>query len=252
MRHSPSPPRSSLPRWLTLAGSALLLYHLAAVGLGVLDAPSGPWPGPMGGGMAIAPAFAHNLAGPTTYTHGKLLKVAHSYHYFTNRTGTPSAFLEVRLKDNKGEALKNARGEPLVLRFPEKDANPWVRHRQGILARQLADDLPVEPPTGEVIAPPGGRVPTVDLWEPVADRRLTLRAVPQHLVPRDRPGIMGPSAWEMLLARAYARHLCRSHGAASAEIVRHTRETVPPVVLFNDLPPANFEDLVASYGEVSR
>jgi hypothetical protein len=81
--------------------------------------------------------------------------------------------------------------------------------------------------------------------------RLRLKSVPQHLAPRDR-SVFRPSEWSLLLARSYARHLCRAHGAASAEIVRHTREAIPPAVLFfDDAPPEAFEELVSTFGEVS-
>jgi hypothetical protein len=63
---------------------------------------------------------------------------------------------------------------------------------------------------------------------------------------------MRPTEWALVLARAYARHLCRSHGAATAEIVRHTREPVTPAVLFgNDVSAPDFEELLASFGAMS-
>lgn len=248
MRPSSSPPGGALPAWLALAGSAFLLVHLAAVGLAALDVPSGPWPGV---GFVPAPPFVHAAARPTNFTHVRLLKVGHAFRHYTNRPGVPGAVFEVRLKDDKGQPLTDRRGEPLVVNYPEKDANPWVRHRQTILARQLADDLPVEPPAGEAIAAPGQAVPNVEIWDIVGERRLALKTIPQHLVPRDRE-VMRPSDWELLLARSFARYLCRRHDAASAEIVRRTRQPVPPAILTQDLPPMPFDELVASYGEVSR
>jgi hypothetical protein len=81
---------------------------------------------------------------------------------------------------------------------------------------------------------------------------LHLAAVPQHRLPR-YPGRWRPSEWSLILARSYGRYLCRTHGAASAEIVRHTREPVPPAVLFGqETPPAVFNDLVANFGEMSQ
>ena len=58
-----------------------------------------------------------------------------------------------------------------------------------------------------------------------------------------------------LLARSYSRYLCRKHGAATAEIIRLTREPLSPQLLNpNAIDPKNpaFEDLVASFGEVSK
>ena len=55
---------------------------------------------------------------------------------------------------------------------------------------------------------------------PQADRNapLHLQAVPQHRLPR-YPGRMRPQEWSLILARSYGRYLCRTHGAASAEVV---------------------------------
>lgn len=256
----PSPPRP-LPTWLTVCASALLLFHLSAIVLAALDAPSGPWPNV---GMVLPPTFARSSS-ELTRTHVKLLKVGHAFRFYSNRPGVPGAVLEVQLRDDAGQPLRDGRGEPLLLRFPDASANPWVRHRQAILARQLGDDNPVEPPMGEIIAPPGQAVPTVSYWarldevnpalrgagplRPEDERKLFLHTVPVHLVPRERPA-MRPSDWEMVLVRSYARHLCRQYGAASAEVVRRTRDPIPPALLFQDIPPAAFDDLVANYGEV--
>jgi hypothetical protein len=252
---------SPLPRWLVAAGSAAIAYHLVAITLPVLDTPSGPWPTPVGRSLDEPPYFAH-AAAPLATLHGKYLRVAHSYHFVTNRPGdTPGVEFEVRLRDEGNNLLE-------TLRFPDPGANPWVRHRQELLASALAPDLPVEPPAGEVIAPPGAAVPTVPIWtlpddpplvlaginspRPGADDKVPLRLnlVPQHLIPRNR-GVMRPTDWSLVLARSYARYLCRTHGAATAEIIRHTRESVPPGVLFgNEVPAPAFDDLVASFGEM--
>jgi hypothetical protein len=150
---------------------------------------------------------------------------------------------------------------PLVFR-----ANPWVRHRQELLASALAPDVPVEPPAGEMLAAPGGNVPTVAIWSPPGDgaptkiqeeaagdgkMQLRLRTVPQHLIPRARP-VFRPTDWAVLLARSYGRYLCRTHGAPTAEVVRITREPLHPSVLFNSQQAAPaFDELLASFGEVS-
>jgi hypothetical protein len=64
---------------------------------------------------------------------------------------------------------------------------------------------------------------------------------------------MGPTEWSLILVRSYARYLCQKHGAASAEVVRHSRETAPPLVLLmGEPPPDTINDLVASYGDLSR
>ena len=63
---------------------------------------------------------------------------------------------------------------------------------------------------------------------------------------------MRPTDWSVLLARSYARHLCRKHNAASAEFIRHTREPLHPGMLFmTNLPPDAFKALPANYGETT-
>src|SRR5205807_5288670 len=113
-------------------------------------------------------------------------------------------------------------------------------------------DRPLPPPQSEVIAPPGEQTPTATIWEGVENRRLVLKTIPEHLVPRDRP-VMRPSEWTLLLARSYARYLCRTHGAASAEVIRHSREPMSPVVLFLDNVQAGaFDELISDFGDLSR
>ncbi len=251
------------PTWLIVVGSAAILFHLAAIIIPILDTPSGPWAMPDGRNVADAPMFAHSANGLATL-HAESLRIAHSYHFVTDHPGDlPGVEFLVRLKDADGKPLS-------TLRFPDPQANPWVRHRQRLLASALAPDFPVAPPGGEVIAAPGGKVPTFDIWllleeripgiatpalsEALADPKvqLKLQTVPQHLVPRNRQ-VMRPSEWSVLLARSYCRYLCRKHDAASAEIIRLTREPVSPLVL-NSNDPKNpaFEDLVASFGEVAK
>jgi hypothetical protein len=169
--------------------------------------------------------------------------------------------LEVLLRNSEGELIR-------TLKIPDPEANPWVRHRQELLVRSLAPDLPVDPPGQEMIAAPGKSVPTQTIWVLPEERfpgdnvaqpapgqtnqatQLRLRELPQHLVPRDR-SVMRPSKWSVVLTRSYARHLCREYGAASAEILRHTREPISPLILFEIEPGATFDELVASYGKVS-
>ena len=54
-----------------------------------------------------------------------------------------------------------------------------------------------------------------------------------------------------MLARSYARYLCRMHGAASAEIIRHTKDPILSGVLLEPSAPSP-EEFVASFGEVKR
>jgi hypothetical protein len=171
------------------------------------------------------------------------LHLTHNYHFQSSETEFPAVFFEVRLRDGKGNLVK-------TLRFPDKDANFWVRHRQSLLAQGLGDDRPVAPPRGESIPAPGKKMREVTIWqsEP-GDKELKLQAVPENLLPRDRPAFQ-PSPWSLLLARSYARHLCREYGAASAEVIRHSRDAVVPAVLFQrEFPPGTFEELICNFGE---
>jgi hypothetical protein len=245
MPNARSDPLQALPPWLIVLGSAAVAAHLAAVVVLVLAAPSGPWPSPFGGSMAEGPEFARGLSTWTTRYYLAPLKMTHNYHFLSNRPGPPGAAFEVRLKDEGGRHLG-------TVRIPDPGANFWVRHRQGLLAQALADDRPVRAGGSEVVAAPGRPVPVVAVWVPGEDGMLRVRPVPEHLVPRDRP-VFRPSEWSLVLARSYVRHLCRVYGAAAGELVRHTREPVPPAVLSGDeQPPDAFVELLSNFGELPR
>jgi hypothetical protein len=249
-----------LPRWLIAVGSAAIVVHFAALLVPILDTQSGPWVTLEGPQMGDAPAFAHS-AGDLAAVHAKYLRLTHDYHFASNRPAIiPGVQIEVRLKNDKGAVIE-------TLHFPDPDANPWVRQSQEVLISSLAPDLPIQQQGGEVIAAPGEKTPMVALWAfpnedfsganpppPPPDRNLPLhlQAVPQHRLPR-YPGRWRPSEWSLILAHSYARYLCRTYGAASAEIMRHSREPVPPEVLFGrQTPPGVFNDLVASFGDMSK
>src|SRR5205823_3602777 len=139
-------PAPGIPRWLVFLGSLAIAVHFLAVVCGALAAPSGPWPTMEGSGMATPPQFAFSID-KITRPYLQLVKMTHNYHFATNRPGLPGASFEVRLKDESGQELA-------MVRFPDAGANFWVHHRQSLLAQGLADDQPVQPPTGEVIAAP--------------------------------------------------------------------------------------------------
>ncbi len=245
MSESPSAPSRPLPRWLACLFGTAIALHLLAIVLLVLSAPSGPWPTPDGPSPAIGPPFT--LAAGTTVTNRYLapLKLTHNYHFLGNRPGQPDVFFEARLKDDSGQVTQ-------TLRFPDPRANPWVRHRQSLLAQQLADDQPVQPRGSESIPAPNQAPQTVDIWDLNPDQTLTLRSVPEHLVARDR-NVYRPSIGSLILARSYGRHLCRTYGAASVELVRHTREPLAPAILLVPEPPTDvFQELIADFGEIKK
>lgn len=220
-----------LPRWVILVASAVILFHLFAVGLRALAVFSGPWPNPDGIVPATPPQFAYSMHQGLVSKYLNFLHLTHNYHFVSNRPGMPAARLEIKLKDKDGQVIE-------TVNIPDKKANPWRKHREDLLARNLAQDEPVPPPEGEHIAAPGRKAPTVVIWEPKGETTLVLHKVERHLTPRDRP-VFKPSDWSMVLARAYCRRLQRESGAASVELIRHSQEPYPPAVLFIDSLPTN-------------
>jgi hypothetical protein len=245
MVQRPIPTTKRAPRWLIAVASAAIVFHLSAVLLRALAAPSGPWPTPQGGTLAPPPAFALALYQWLPGEYLQALQMTHNYHFVTNRPGQPALSFEVRLRDAAGKEVAN-------VRFPDKNANYWLRHRQTLLANALSLDEPAAPPQMEAIPGPNQRVPTVPLWDMAPDKpgRLELKNVPQHLIPRDRP-VMRPSEVSLLFVRSYARYLCRVHGAASAQVIRHHQDPIPPDVLSADNVPADaFDEVLSNYGEL--
>lgn len=233
-----------LPMPLVAAGSVFAVGHLLAIGLLALAAESGPWPTNFGiSSKSIGPKFAtaisDNVSKPYYLTP---LRMTHDYHFKSNMAVPFAAYFEVILKNDRGEVVK-------TLKFPDEKANFWVRHRQTILAQGLAEDQPIQQQGTEVVAAPGKDVPKVEFWDMV-DGNLRLKSVEAHLVPRDRQ-LMKPSEWSRLLAQSYMRHLCKEHHAASAELVRHSRELVLPDYMFVNRPEA-FKELTSHFGEYRR
>lgn len=238
-------PCRALPRWLACLIGTAVAVHLGAIVLLVLGAQSGPWPTPFGPSPSVGPPFAAVAGNTVTQRYLAPLKLTHNYHFLRSRPGQPDVFLEVRLKDEAGKVTE-------TLRFPDPQANAWVRHRQKILVAHLADDMPVQSPGGEAIPAPNQAVRTVEIWDVTNDGSLALRKIPEHLVPRDRQ-VFRPSEWSMILARSYGRHLCRAQGAASVELIRHTREAIMPAALYSaEQPPDLFQELVTNFGEIKK
>jgi hypothetical protein len=242
MPQAPSEARP-MPRWLAVVGSIVIAAHLVAIGCRALTAQSGPWVMQLGSSMARPPQFAMEIDELTTPSYLRPLRMTHNYHFLSNHPEQLGVSMEVVLKDDKGSVLK-------TLNFPDEKANFWLRHRQLVLARGLAEDQPVVPPQGESVAAPGKQAPSVEIWDAGEGKMLQIRSVQEHLIPRNRP-VFRPNDWARLLARSYARYLCREHGAASAEIIRHTKEPLLSGVLLEESAP-NPEELVATFGEMKR
>ena len=232
-----------LPGVLIGAASVFVGLHFLAIGVHVLAAPSGPWVTPMGvPSQATGPKFTEKLDEAVTTAYLQPLHMTHNYHFNGNRGDTPGVAFEVRLKDADGQLIK-------TLRFPSPQANAWVRQRQAMLAQQLGDDEPVQPLPGEVIPAPGQKMKKKTIWEPVGPDDLEMREIDEHLVPKNRQ-VFGPRPWSLIVARSYARYLCRDYGAASAELTRLSRQAVMPEILFAPkIEDEELKTLTTRFGE---
>ncbi|QDU61386.1 hypothetical protein Pan216_22420 [Planctomycetes bacterium Pan216] len=236
-----------IPYWLRGVVSLLAAGHLGAVAVMTLAAPSGPWAVAQGADWATPPQLAQfgaEKVGPYLDS----LKMTHNYHFAENfissqPDGGPDARFRAKLLDADGKTIDE-------LTFPDPKAWGTVRHRQRLLARALAEDELVVPTEGEMVPAANQRVERVLIWQMGEGQRGAVKAVPRHLVPRDRP-TLGPSRSSMILASSYARHLLRHHDAAAVEISRTSRPSIPPDVLFLDGVPqeAAFDDSTVTFGE---
>jgi hypothetical protein len=240
-----------LPRWLMLVGSVGIAFHLVAVVVMVLAAQSGPFPTP--GGPALPyepPAFVwqRNTGGrflnDLAIGYLELVHLDSNYHFMSNKNDYSSVRFEVRLKD--------ATGEVSTLKFPDENANFWVRHRQTVLAQNLGLDLPVQSMEQNKVPAPGQQVARVQIWEQSKPSdEFQLHSVPVTSLSRDRPA-SGPGAWSQVLARTYVRYLIEKHGAVSAELIRRSRNPIPPGLVITDpelWPRPLITEMVADFTE---
>ena len=251
---SPFPARP-LPRGLIVAGSLAILFHLFALGVLVLAAPSGPWYTPLlpMSTPADPPEFVKAVGDSLSSFYLQPLHLTHNYHFESNRTENPSVYFEVKLTDAEGKPLKS-------LKFPDANSNFWVRHRQTLLAQGLGNDQLYNLP--QSVRNPS---PLVRVWfsdKAWAENKLEDKIERDLQDIRSKGGtdmFFQPSDWSLLLVQSYARYLCRTNGAAKAEIIRHSREPILPVIV---LPLADelrtrgwfdrtFNTFVANYGEQS-
>jgi hypothetical protein len=234
----------ALPAGLVLLLNVVIVFHLGAILLLGLASFTGPWLMSMGPSMAEGPPFATEVTLYTKPYYLEPLHLANDYHFLSNRMQLPSTYFEAVLKDKSGEVIR-------TIKFPDPKANFWIRHRQALLAQGLMEDLPVQPPPGEKIAPPGQTPPPVSFWDRgQEDAVFKLHTVPEHLLPRNRPQLSQPTEWAQVLAKAYKRHLRRRYGAASVELIRHSRAPLLPVYMFlTELPQGSLEEQICSFEE---
>jgi hypothetical protein len=217
-----------LPTWLMAVCSVLAVGHLLVIGLFALSASSGPWPvpPPFGGISPVdGPAFATQISVNVTYPYYlKPLHMTHNYHFNSNRPPSVAVYFEAHIKDDLG----NER----VLKFPDDKANFWVRHRQEILAQNLAQDQRMPPRGSMPIAAKGQELPKVEMWVRDKDNPvMKLEYVEEADVPRTQE-LEVPSAWSKAAAASYSRYLSREHKGASVQLIRYSRQTVMPAMMF--------------------
>jgi len=236
-----------LPLWLKAGASAFALWHLGAIALLAIGAPSGPWMHPKFGYVqADGPRFAAVVNNGLTYPiYLDPLRMSHNYHFETNRLQQPGAYFEVHLKTELGQVT--------TLKFPDDKANPWVRHRQGVLAKALAQDLPPMQRGTQKIAPIGQEEEkTVEIWESQPDGTARLVKVSENKA-QDMQAAR-PAPMSKVLAQSYMKYLCREHKAVSAELIRVTQPQPIPTPLFlpGAIPAEDFNMFKNSFGEYRR
>src|SRR5258708_3669031 len=94
-------PAITLPRWLIILASAGIAFHLFALVVLVIAAPSGPWPTSFGPSPDMPPMFAQEIiefprpkARPepgeryssALRSYLEALHMTHNYHFSSNRT----------------------------------------------------------------------------------------------------------------------------------------------------------------------
>jgi hypothetical protein len=240
---------------VTVVVSIFVVVHFLAIGVHVLGARSGPWlvPG-IGPSPAEGPPFTTDLNQRATRFYLEPLRLTGDYHYLSNRLDMPQVQFEAILRDDKGNVTQK-------LQFPDPKANAWVRHRQALLAEALGGDMPVMLPRGEMIPAKGKEAERITVWYPPSpdEKKLILRETEQHLVKDLIKGpdmqLSRPRDWSLIVARSYARYLCRTHGAASVTIVRNSRDPIMPAFLFlpeEAIMPGTFDTLASQFEEYRR
>jgi hypothetical protein len=239
-----------LPRWFMIVVSVFIVFHFSSVVVRVLATQSGPWASMDGGAMpAMPPRFAWKAyqSLPGQYLHA--LQMPYDYHFVTDQTRRIGVYLEARLKDQDGKEIAR-------LKFPDENASSWVRHRQQLLMDKLTDDVPVQVPMTERVAAPGQQTPMVTIWENYERNKMRLKTQPLNDLitnSRQQGPVFQPSDLTWIYARAFARYVCRTHGAAKVEIVRVHQNPIQPEVLFNqDVPSEMFDPNYSTFGELSR
>ncbi len=236
-----------LPVWLKIGGSIFAVWHVAAVALLAIGAPSGPWMHPRFGFVqADGPRFAAVVNNSFTYPlYLEPLRMSHNYHFESNRLQVPASYLEVHLKDELGKVT--------MVKIPDDKANFWVRHRQAVLAKSLANDLPPmqRDPTPKLLPAGQEEVKDVEVWEPGPNNIMTIALETRSDAQKKQSA--RPAPLSKVLAESYMRYLCKEHKAVSAELVRCTQpQPIPTWLFMPSIPPEDFAVLKHHFGEYRR
>lgn len=248
-----SPPRTDaallhLPRWLYIAASVAILFHLGSVGARCLAAMSGPWPmGSEGSGAVFPPQFASSIVEAFPGKYLKLVHLSRDYHFASNQPNQSAYQLEVKVKDRNGQVLQQ-------FRYPDPEANASVRHRQKLLVGLLAADSMMRTPQSEVIPAPGQKAPAWTYWKPLPNSMTQSVLATESVNNLPRGGVVYvPSDLEMLFLQSYVRYFLRRHDAATVEMTRVALEPIPPAVMFESgFTASGFEPRTYSYGDRSK
>jgi hypothetical protein len=114
----------------------------------------------------------------------------------------------------------------------------------------------------ESITPGSKKEDMVSYWDDSDKSAWHLKTVPanelvlvqaerrQKAAPAPPQPLSRPSERALLLVKSYCRYLCREYGAASAEVIRHSRNPIGPETMINQQLLSMSPTLVSHFGEV--
>ncbi len=254
---APLPP---LPKIYKQLGTAFVLGHFFIIGIWILGATSGPWPSPFfpGGDFQLGPPFAQAINPVTRDAYLGPLRLLNNYHFMSNRVVGDEAYFQIHFKDASGKTQK-------TLKFPDENANYFIRHRHKILALGLTQDREMSPLGAERIRAVKKQAAKTDpaaqltiywtLEDPKkADNKFKLVRADSDEVPRGQ-ALSTASDWAYIAAQSYVRHVLRETGEqdkwASVELTRHVRRQLPPLLItMKDTQINFFGETVSNFGDL--
>jgi hypothetical protein len=184
----------------------------------------------------LAQGLAQDMPTEQRTTEKVALKGADVPHedYWLNRQEVDAL---VHPKDPNGKLLTNDKGEPMP---------PLISPRY----------LTMFPGAGIGSLDSKTLAPNASVAKSEQFVRVSLDGDKAGSIPRNRPQMLRPAQWTVILAKTYLRHLCQEHGAYSAELIRHSRPAVLPISMYyQELPPlleGTFIETIAHYGDLKQ